>query len=747
MTGYIRRPGLLWEQQKLIDSKPDTLSNKERMERGRLMATHSDPKVRLEHDRQVASTDLAGAKKNVETARRELENRSFLEKSADALTGFSSEKMLKTNLKEAEKREKNLASRSALLNENTEWKSQQEVQNTINAWKKSSQNAFRSATEWNKKIQTMAETSALRAERGGQVAKVAQDVNAGLAYVGGFALWWHAWGIWATTYARSMGGAVESATQSYLNGDNTSDVVKNAALGGGIWAVEWVVEWSIYAVGWRAAKTILTKTGSKILAGAGVGSVVSGGLATEREIKDIAQGGNSTIGERVERVATSTVIGWVSWWALSKVATNPIAQAAGGAVIGAGASATEQLHRTGKIDTGSTILAAWAGATGALGAHHLNTPQANTVPNRTNSYTRPVGTYEWDVLFEAPRRPTPTGTKAPVGDGTQVDVYFAPEPQTVLGRTPEWHTWVPGATPNSMQLLVPMSLPTGAPSGTQPLFREASIQEFQKAISPVINNNQNSAQPSVERDMGINRTLPEITPLQPNKTYDGWNGLRISANTPHQTMPQTTLDTTSPTPEIKPNRRGNPPSPEVQAQAPWRVLGTPENEPQNSYERLRNVHPEIAKNVSPSDVSERMDPKTGKPTFGITLHARPGTWNQATDSEHNDTPPATITRDPVTGREKIKMTLKARPGTWEQSSGTEHNDVQPPTIYRDPTTGKEKIRITLRARPGTWNQATDSEHNDTPPATITRDPVTGREKIKMTLKARPGTWDTENPTF
>lgn len=34
----------------------------------------------------------------------------------------------------------------------------------------------------------MAETSALRAERGGQVAKVAQDVNAGLAYVGGFAL-------------------------------------------------------------------------------------------------------------------------------------------------------------------------------------------------------------------------------------------------------------------------------------------------------------------------------------------------------------------------------------------------------------------------------------------------------------------------------------------------------------------------------------------------------------------------------
>lgn len=84
------------------------------------MATHSDPKVRLEHDREVASMDLAGAKKNVETARRELENRSFLEKSADALTGFSSEKMLKTNLKEAEKREQNLASRSALLNENTE---------------------------------------------------------------------------------------------------------------------------------------------------------------------------------------------------------------------------------------------------------------------------------------------------------------------------------------------------------------------------------------------------------------------------------------------------------------------------------------------------------------------------------------------------------------------------------------------------------------------------------------------------
>lgn len=80
---------------------------------------------------------------------------------------------------------------------------------------------------------------------------------------------------------------------------------------------------------------------------------------------------------------------------------------------------------------------------------------------------------------------------------------------------------MPGATPNSMQLLVPMSLPTDAPSGTQPLFREASIQEFQKAISPVVNNNQNSTQPTKERDRGINRTLPEITPLEPNKTYDG----------------------------------------------------------------------------------------------------------------------------------------------------------------------------------------------------------------------------------
>lgn len=72
-----------------------------------------------------------------------------------------------------------------------------------------------------------------------------------------------------------------------------------------------------------------------------------------------------------------------------------------------------------------------------------------------------------------------------------------------------------------MQLLVPMNVPENAPTGTQPLFREASIQEFQKAISPVINNNQNSTQPSIERDRGINRALPEITPLEPNTTYNG----------------------------------------------------------------------------------------------------------------------------------------------------------------------------------------------------------------------------------
>lgn len=90
-------------------------------------------------------------------------------------------------------------------------------------------------------------------------------------------------------------------------------------------------------------------------------------------------------------------------------------------------------------------------------------------------------------------------------------------------------------------------------------------------------------------------------------------------------MTQATLDTTLPAPEIRSSRKGNPPSPEVQSQAPGRVLGTTENEPQNSHERLRNVHPELAKNVSPSDISERMDSKTGKPIFGITLHARPGT--------------------------------------------------------------------------------------------------------------------------
>jgi hypothetical protein len=57
---------------------------------------------------------------------------------------------------------------------------------------------------------------------------------------------------------------------------------------------------------------VLTKTGSKLVAGAAAGSIISGGLATEREAKDIAQGGDSTIGERVERVATSTAVGTVS---------------------------------------------------------------------------------------------------------------------------------------------------------------------------------------------------------------------------------------------------------------------------------------------------------------------------------------------------------------------------------------------------------------------------------------------------
>jgi hypothetical protein len=40
-----------------------------------------------------------------------------------------------------------------------------------------------------------------------------------------------------------------------------------------------------------------------------------------------------------------------------------------------------------------------------------------------------------------------------------------------------------------MQLLVPMDLPPGAPAGTQPLFRGASIQEFNNASKSFATNN------------------------------------------------------------------------------------------------------------------------------------------------------------------------------------------------------------------------------------------------------------------
>lgn len=135
---------------------------------------------------------------------------------------------------------------------------------------------------------------------------------------------------------------------------------------------------------------------------------------------------------------------------MGKVAAKPLAQAAGGAAVGAGASAAEQLHRTGTIDAESTILAAGAGATGALGSHRLNTPQTSPQQTpttqatpvasgqRVTPNTQPIGqTYEGNVLYEAPPRAVPTGTKAPIGNGTEVDVYFAPEPQAVLGKTPE----------------------------------------------------------------------------------------------------------------------------------------------------------------------------------------------------------------------------------------------------------------------------------------------------------------------
>ncbi len=84
------------------------------------MATHSDANVRLQHRREVSKTELEGAQKNVQTAKKDLEDRSFLEKGADALTGFSSEKMLKANLEEAEQREAEVAARVERLNKNTE---------------------------------------------------------------------------------------------------------------------------------------------------------------------------------------------------------------------------------------------------------------------------------------------------------------------------------------------------------------------------------------------------------------------------------------------------------------------------------------------------------------------------------------------------------------------------------------------------------------------------------------------------
>lgn len=64
MTDFIRKPqetpAEKTERQKrekeLIDKNPESLSNKERMERGRLMANHEDPTIKLKHQAEVADS-------------------------------------------------------------------------------------------------------------------------------------------------------------------------------------------------------------------------------------------------------------------------------------------------------------------------------------------------------------------------------------------------------------------------------------------------------------------------------------------------------------------------------------------------------------------------------------------------------------------------------------------------------------------------------------------------------------------
>lgn len=54
---------------------------------------------------------------------------------------------------------------------------------------------------------------------------------------------------------------------------------------------------------------MLAKAGSKVLAGAAGGSLVGGGLATQREMGDMMDGGTDSATERLKRIGISTLAG------------------------------------------------------------------------------------------------------------------------------------------------------------------------------------------------------------------------------------------------------------------------------------------------------------------------------------------------------------------------------------------------------------------------------------------------------
>ncbi len=371
------------------------------------MATHSDASVRLQHKRETSATELEGARKNVETAKKDLENRSLLEKSADALTGFSSEKMLKANLEEAEKREKEMAARVEKLNENTEWKSQEDIQAMIDIDKKAGKAGLKTSMEWNKRVQELADTSVRRAATAGRVAEAVQDVNAGIAYTGGTILWGPGWGVAATAYVRWIGWAVESATESYLNDESASDIAKNAALGGAKWTLEGTVEWAIYTLGWAAWKTVATKIGSKVLGGTVGGAVIGGGMATQREATDMLNGGESTAEERLKRIGLSTLAGAAGGAAMSKVPNNIPAQAAGGATVWAATAAGVDLATTGETSLESILIGGTSGAAGAFGSNSKKPPTVDDGYTIESGYL-PLQNNKPTEGGEVPPRPSET---------------------------------------------------------------------------------------------------------------------------------------------------------------------------------------------------------------------------------------------------------------------------------------------------------------------------------------------------